>query len=237
MTRKLNVAMAAGAAAMMIALPSHAVQVTWADWESATPTTVTGTLATSTPISIDFSSPSGFGFVQTGAGGNFWTEPNVASRPYTGGSVENAPPAAELIALNTAGPKTITFGRPISGLYLAIISWNGNAAQFNQPFQVISSGQGYWGSGTITLGANNSFVGTGEPHGILYFPGTFSSLTFTDTSNEYWHGLTVGVAGLAPPVPEASTGAMMAIGLGVAVALSSRRRLPFGPVSGQHGEA
>jgi hypothetical protein len=217
--------LAAATVAMAIALPGHAVQVVWADWQSVTATTVAGSLATSTPISIDFSSPSGFGFVQTGSGGNYWTEPNPASRPYTGGVVENAPPAAELIALYTAGEKTITFGQPISGLYLAIISWNGNAAQFDQPFQVISSGRGYWGTGTITLGMDNNFVGTGEPHGILYFPGTFSSLTFTDKANEYWHGVTVGVAGLAPPVPEASTGAMWAVGLGLVGTLAARRRV------------
>lgn len=208
----------------LFGLPSHATEVIWADWTSATGTTVAGTLATSTPISIDFSSPSGFGFVQTGSGGNYWTEPNPASRPYTGGSVENVPPAAELIALNAAGQKTMTFGAPISGLYLAIISWNGNAAQFDQPFEVISSGQGYWGSGTITLGVDNTFVGTGEPHGILYFPGTFSSLTFTDTSNEYWHGLTIGVAGLAPLVPEPGTASLWALGLSVAGVLAARRR-------------
>lgn len=218
--------LAAATAAAMMALPSQAVQVIWADWQSAASTTVTGSLATSTPISIDFSSPSGFGFVQTGSGENYWTEPNAGSRPYTGGTVENAPPAAELIALNAAGQKTINFGQPISGLYLAIISWNGNAAQFDQPFQVISSGQGYWGAGTITLGADNTFVGTGEPHGILYFPGTFSSLTFTDNSTEYWHGLTVGVAGLAPPVPEPSAFSLMLAGLGVTALLASRRRTP-----------
>lgn len=216
--------LAAAAAALTFTLASQATQVTWADWQTATPTTVTGTLATSTPISISFSSPSGFGFVETGTGINYWTQPNPASLPYTGGSVENAPPAAELIALSVAGQKTITFSQPISGLYIAIISWNGNAAQFDQPFQVISSGQGYWGSGSITLGANNTFVGTGEPHGILYFPGTFSSLTFTDTSNEYWHGLTVGVAGLAPPVPEPASAALAALGLAGLGALSAMQR-------------
>lgn len=226
MTQQFKAAakLAAVSAAMMMTLPSQAVQVIWADWQSATSTTVTGSLATSTPISITFSSPSGFGFVETGSGGNYWTEPNPASRPYTGGVVTNGPPSPDLIALNAAGQKTINFGQAISGLYLAIISWNGNAAQFDQPFQVISSGQGYWGSGTITLGPNNTFVGTGEPHGILYFPGTFSSLTFTDTSNEYWHGLTIGVAGLAPVVPETSTSAMMLAGLAMTVASASRRR-------------
>jgi len=223
---KLKLALATSLFAL--SAPGHAVEVIWADWETATSTAVTGTLATSTPISIDFSSPSGFGFVQTGAGTNYWTEPNPASRPYTGGVVENAPPAAELIALNLSGPKTITFGEAIAGLYLAIISWNGNAAQFDQPFQVISSGQGYWGSGTITLGDDNTFVGTGEPHGIIYFPGTFSSLTFTDTSNEYWHGLTIGVARLASDpdpdaVPEPATWAMMIAGFGLAGAAMRRR--------------
>jgi hypothetical protein len=222
----LKFKLAAAMAAITLAMPSQAIQVIWADWQTVTTTTTSGQLATSTPISIDFSSPSGFGFVQTGSGTNFWTEPNPASRPYTGGVVENAPPAAELVALSTAGPKTITFGQPISGLYLAIISWNGNAAQFNQPFQVISSGQGYWGTGTITLGPNNNFVGTGEPHGILYFPGTFSSLTFTDTSNEFWHGVTVGVAGLAPAVPEPSAVAMLLAGFGLAGLLAARRRSP-----------
>lgn len=206
------------------AVSSQATTVTWADWTSATTTTVSGTLDTGPAISIDFTSASGFGFVQTGTGTNYWTEPDPASRPYTGGSVENAPPSAELVALSSAGPKTITFGAPISGLYLAIISWNGNAAQFDQPFQVISSGRGFWGTGSIVQGVDNSFVGTGEPHGILYFPGTFSSLTFTDTSNEFWHGLTVGVAGLAPPVPEPSTALLLLLGLGLALGRAAQRR-------------
>jgi hypothetical protein len=219
-----NVKLTAAAALLMASLSSQAVQVIWADWQSSTTTMATGTLATSTPISIGCSSPSGFGFVQTGTGTNYWTEPDPASRPYTGGAVENAPPAAELIALSTAGPKTINFGQAISGLYLAIISWNGNAARFDQPFQIVSSGRGYWGTGTITLGTNNTFVGTGEPHGVLFFPGTFSSLTFTDTSNEFWHGVTVGVAGLAPPVPEPATGMLWLIAAALAAAVAPWRR-------------
>ena len=225
---KLKLALAASIFAL--AAPASAVEVIWADWETATATNVTGTLATSTPISIAFDSPAGFSFVQTGTGTNYWTEPNQAARPYTGGTVENAPPAAELIALGAGSTKTISFGEAISGLYLAIISWNGNVVQFDQPFQVISSGQGYWGNGTIGQTDDFGFVGTGEPHGIIYFPGTFSSLTFTDTT-ENWHGLTVGVARLASdpdpdnPVPEPATWAMMIAGFGlVGTALRRNRR-------------
>ncbi len=213
------------AAVLTFSAPCHAVNVIWADWESSTSTTVEGMLATSTPIAIEFSSPAGFAFVQTGSGTNYWTEPNPTARPYTGGVVENAPPAAELIALSGGGQKTITFGEPISGLYLAIISWNGNTAQFDQPFTVISQGQGYWGNGTIALGDDNTFVGTGEPHGILYFPGTFSSLTFTDAT-ENWHGLTVGVASLASDViPEPASAAALALLLTSSAALHRRRQV------------
>jgi len=224
---KLKLALAASILAL--GAPGHAVEVVWADWDTATTDTVTGTLETSTPISIDFSSPAGFSFVQTGSGENYWIEPNPAARPYTGGGVENAPPPSELIALGPGGTKTISFGEPITGLYIALISWNGNVVQFDRPFEIISQGQGYWGNGTIGQTDDFGFVGTGEPHGIIYFPGTFSSLTFTDTT-ENWHGLTVGVARLASDpdpdaVPEPATWAMMIAGFGLAgTALRARKR-------------
>lgn len=207
------------ASLLAMAAPGHAVDVIWADWQSVNGNTVSGTMATDTPITITFTATGGFGFVQTGTGTNYWSP----GTPYTSGVVTNAPPAAELIALSNKGTNTITFSQPVHGLYFAIISWNGNNATFDQPFQIISQGCGYWGCGTITLDPNtNTFLSTGEPHGVIYFPGTFSSLTFTDTNNEFWHGITVGVERLATQeeidgaVPEPASWAMMIAGLGAA---------------------
>ncbi len=220
--------------------PALAVEVVWADWQSVTGNTVSGTLATETPIDINYTNTAGFQFVQTGSSTdsnwtNYWTEPNPASRPYTGGVVENAPLARELIALTNPGTSTITFSAPITGLYFAIISWNGNDATFDRPFEIISQGQGYWGTGTITPETTDDgyvFKSTGEPHAIIYFPGTFSSLTFKDTRVENWHGITVGVERLATDeeiagmVPEPASWAMMIAGFGLAgFAMRSRRRV------------
>jgi hypothetical protein len=214
------------------AVPGQAVEVTWADWTSSTSTTVSGSLATlPDAVDITFSSSSGFAFVQTGGGTYWWTE--GTPKPYTGGAVSNAPSNSDIIALGTGGTKTISFSAPISDLYIAFVSWNGNVVDFDRPFVKVSEGCGYWGCGTFSLGVDDTFVGSGEVHGILYFPGTFTSLSFTDSS-EYWHGLTIGVAGLAPPppppgVPEPASWAMMIAGLGLAGAAlrTTRRRVAF----------
>ena len=229
---KIKLAMAA--AVFAFSVPGHAVDVIWADWTSSTSTTVSGTLATTTPISITFTSPVGFQFVQTnGAGTNYWVEPNPARKPFTSGVVTNAPPDTDIIALGAGSIKTIDFGEAISGLYIALVSWNGNVVTFDQPFTKISEGQGFWGDGSFNSGASN-FVGQGEPHGILFFPGTFSTLSFTDTT-EGWHGLTVGVERLAREVPgavpEPASWAMMIGGFALAgFAMRTRRKvaLSFG---------
>lgn len=218
--------LAVAASLLASAVPGHAVDVIWADWTSSTQTSVSGTLGTSpTPVDIEFSSPVGFAFVQTNGGNYWWTEGNPA--PYTSGSVDNAPPTSDIIALSTGSVKTITFSAPISDLYIAFISWNGNVVDFDRPFVKVSEGCGWWGCGTFSLGAGDVFTGSGEVHGILYFPGTFTTLSFTDT-NENWHGLTIGVAGLAPPptpgIPEPASWAMMIAGFGLAGAAMRTRK-------------
>ncbi len=219
---KIKFALAASLLAMSV--PGHAVDVIWADWTSSTNTTVTGTLGTTpTPTTVQFTSSAGFSFVQTSGGTNWWTE--GTPKPYTGGSVTNAPTTEDIIALNQGSLKTITFSAPISDLYIAFVSWNGNVVDFDRPFVKVSEGCGYWGCGTFSLGAGDTFVGSGEVHGVLYFPGTFSTLSFTDV-DENWHGLTIGIAGLAPPaVPEPASWAMMIGGFAlVGASLRARRQ-------------
>ena len=232
----MKMMLALGVGMLAMSSPALSTDVKWADWinVSSDNKTVTGVLPTTTPISITYTNTAVFSFVQTGTGTNYWVEGTPA--PYTGGSASyapsNAPTPSEMVALDLPGTNTITFGEAISGLYLAIISWNGNDAQFNQPFEVVSNGSGAYGQGTLTLTSDpvNSIYGftqTGEPHAVLYFPGTFSSLTFTDTRAEFWHGVTVGVAMLAsevPGVPEPTTWAMMIAGMAMTGAAMRGRR-------------
>ena len=208
------------------AVPAAAIEVAWTDWLSGNGTTLaTGSITSgATTLGVTIASPSGFFFVQTGAGTNFWTEGNP--RPYTGVAVTNAQTAAEMVALGNGGLKTIIFDRAVTDPYIAFVSWNGNAAQFSGPFVKVSEGCGFYGCGTFTLGANNSFVGTGEATGVLKFTGTFRTLSFTDSSEAY-HGLTIGIAGVAPTpgaVPEPATWALLIGGFGLTGAALRRRR-------------
>ena len=218
---------AAALAAGMLSGSASADTVSWADLTSTDGSTfANGTItvgATNVGVSI---TGLGFSFVQIGAGSDtdYWIQPNPARLPYTGGSVSNAPPGTDIVAFNLGGLKTITFDQAVTDPYLALVSWNGNSGTFNQPLTVISEGQGYWGDGSFQNVTSNSFQGAGELHGIIRFSGTFNSVSFTDLE-ENWHGIQVGIGGLAPPpaVPEPATWGMMIAGFGL-VGGALRRR-------------
>jgi hypothetical protein len=213
----------ASLAAMTVAAQAQAVVVNWADLTSAGNGVVQGTI-TAGGETIDVSYRGGYAFAQTSGGTNYWS-PDTA---YTSGVVENAPSTPDIIALGDRGTRTITFSKTVSDVYLALVSWNGNSAIFDQAFQVISQGQGYWGNGTFTAVTPYSFVANGELHGVIRFTGAFDQVTFTDGADEYWHGFQIGIAGLAPPpqpgVPEPATWAMMLTGFGMVGAAARRRK-------------
>lgn len=192
----------------------------WTDWTSSGPSVAAGTIAAPEgPIGVSYAGP--YSFAQVSGGFAYWSYGN-----YNG--AYNQPPGADIVALSTGGAKTISFDTAVVDPYLALMSWNGNSVTFSAPFAVVSNGSGYWGSGTpIVNGDSTGFVGAGEVHAILQFKGSFTSLSFTDTS-ENWHGFTVGVAGVAPPpggvVPEPATWALMIAGFGLVGAAARRRR-------------
>ena len=106
---------------------------------------------------------------------------------------------------------------------------------FDHAFTVASQGCGYWGCGTFVPTSTTSFDGSGEAVGILVIPGTITSLTITDSVSEYWHGLTVGIGGIAITggggIPEPATWALMLAGMGgVGAALRARRKAALAAV-------
>jgi hypothetical protein len=106
---------------------------------------------------------------------------------------------------------------------LGLVSWNGNTVDFGVPIEILSFGCGFWGCGTPILnGTGTGFFGSGEVHGVIRLPGTYTSISFTDTG-EFWHGLTVGVTGLpTSTVPEPVS--LILFGAGIAGGLRYRRR-------------
>ncbi len=193
----------------LIATSANAVTISWTDWTSAAPSTVSGTMTVGvTPVSVAFSGS--YSFAQTAGGTNYWSP----SAPYDSSAlVDNAPPASDIIALNTGGTATITFGQAILDPLIALVSWNGNVVDFGVPMTTISSGTGFWGGGSFGSVTATGFTGVGELHGVVQLPGIHSSITFTHTS-ENWHGLTVGVVALAPPpVPEPAMLGLLGFGL------------------------
>lgn len=203
-----------------------AAPVTWTDWTStpAAASQVLGVLnVNGTPVDVTFTGP--YAFAQLGAGSdtNYWTIPTT----YESSVVDNAPPPTDLIALNTGGTKTITFSQAVQDPLIAFTSWNGNTVDFGTPIELLSSGPGFWGNGTVQVNpAGTGFFGNGEVHGVIRLPGSFTQITFTDTS-ENWHGFTLGVVGLADDggggtVPE--PGVLALVGLGLLGSVFARRR-------------
>ena len=217
---------------LLMAANVSAVTVNWTDWTSAhlrtNPNSAQGTmLFGANPVAVTYTGQ--IEFAITGPDTNYWTEPNPAARPYTGGEVGNAPPASDLIAMNTASNRTLTFSEAVSDLYFAYISMNGNSFTFNRDFEFISQGHGYWGNGLATKVNNDNGTFTlnavdGEPHGIIKLMGSFNSLAWTNSTDENWYGFTVGTADLpASGIPEPATYALVGAALLSAAALRRRR--------------
>lgn len=193
----------------------HADPVLWTDWTNQSAAIVSGTIgAPSGDVTV--SAAGVYSFAQTSGGTNYWSP----SGPYVSASVDNAPPAADIIGLSTGGTETITFSKAVVDPLIALVSWNGNTVQFSAPIEIVSFGPGYWGNGTPILNAaGDGFFGSGEVHGVVRLRGTYTSFSFTHTS-ENWHGFTVGITSA---VPEPVSGLLMLAGLPI-LALRLRRR-------------
>lgn len=199
--------------ALALALPQAAsAAITWTDWQQAGTNTVIGTAG-----AVGVTYTGSYQFAQTNGGIAYWDSPNwdgTAGRPS----------GSDIVALNSAGTKTITFSTAVAEAYVAIMSWNGQSnVTFSNAFTQEGwvRGCGYWGCGVLTNVTATSFTSNGESHGLLKFAGPITSLTFTESNNENWHGIQVGITA----VPEPSTWALLILGFGaVGGAMRQRRR-------------
>lgn len=187
------------AVCVFVATPALADMVYWADWTSAGSSTATGSIALpGETISVDFSGT--IAFSQTTGGTDWWAGGNPTAA-YTSAEVENAPsPTNDIISLNAASINTLTFSTAVINPVMAILSQGQpNLAvtyAFDQPFAVRSEGPGWWGDGWY-IHSGNDLTGY-EFHGVIQFLGTYDTISWTNSPNEYWHGFTVAAPAVVP---------------------------------------
>ncbi len=228
------------AAALLGAAQVGAAPVIWTNWTSGTAGaagSAAGAIdlgpagADASDIAVSYGGE--IHFIQTAPATNYWTGPNTT---YQSALVDNRPGSTDIIALSRATSKTLTFSQAVDNLFFAVVSLNGNGYSFNEDFEIVSFGPGFWGNGTLTkqlVGSEFRLIGAGEPHGVIRFNRAVSSITWSSLTNETWNGFTVGTYGLAPPpgelpptpaIPEPSTYALMGLGLAALAGVARRRK-------------
>ena len=203
---------------------SWAVPVTWVDWTSANATSASGTAG---GVDVTFSgvlNPA----AQTAGGTFFW---GTNSAIYTSPPIaDNPPPDPDIIRLTggtEAGTQTITFSEPVTNPVMAILSLGQSSLLVtydfgDEDFTVLNFGPGFFGGpGNLTELAGNVLQGV-EGHGLIQFNGTFTSITWTIPTAEFWHGFQIGL--LEPSTAVPTPAALLLLGAGL-IGLGVRSRL------------
>lgn len=199
------------AATVLFAPPALAIAV-WTDWTSATPGAPGSATGTLNSVAVTYVGE--LDSAVTNGLSNIWA-PNGS---FVGGTSTASPSTVgDDIRLNGSftGLDTITFASPIVDPLIAIWSLGqpGLAATFTfvqtPTFEVGGPNSQFGGSAISVVG---NVVSGNEGNGVVQFTGTFSSISWTNTP-ENFYAFTVGTAGTATSVPEPATLALIGIAL------------------------
>lgn len=215
----LSRTLAAGFAA--VAMQAFAAPVAWNTWVSdsagsvsAEDTTVVVAFTTMNPHEHRQNYPS-------------WTP---AASFADGVLIDNGPAQSNGIMRligGSAAVNTLTFSTAVVNPVISIWSLGqpGSEAtfEFNTAPLLASGGPNaeYAGGSLVVAGTTVSGM---EGSGTLQFVGTFTSLSWINPIAEEWFGFNVGVAGVAPAVPEPGTLALGLLGVMTVARATARRR-------------
>lgn len=206
----LAAVLACSASASLASAPAN-----WIDWSSAS----TGTLTVGSNtinVSLSGSTPHSMEYGDTYYN-NFQTGYTAPSGTYLGLAPH------DMVRVRQPSTFTLSFSEAIVNPYIALVSVGQPTVAVSYTFSgtvasASAAGSNYWGPGTGSL-VGNTFTGM-EYNGVLQLSGSYTALTITTATDEYWHGFNVGVAA----VPEPETYAMLLAGLGVLGAIGRRRK-------------
>lgn len=199
----MQIKFALAAATLAVSGLAQSATIDWNQWTSNS----TGSIA-STPVTVTFTGQNGSGWSSSypsyGPAGT-WADGTVVANAPTGGIV--------LLTGGNDSLNTITFSQAVTNPVFAIwsLGQGGINASFDftnaTPVFVAGGPSNEYSGQAITVSGNDVFGREGN--GTVEFIGTFTSISWTNPTYEYWYGFNVGIAAVAVPEP-GSVGLMLA---------------------------